>query len=152
VRALTAPGSAAERGALAAQHGRIASSADVVALLRGRACVDEGEVFYVVALNAELGPLTIAEVARGSLTSMTVTPREVFRLAVAVGAFAVILAHNHPSGDPSPSVEDLDLTRRLVAGGQVLGVPVLDHVILGCGPHRGEAVFSFSDHGLVPYS
>jgi DNA repair protein RadC len=150
LRLVREPLSAAERGALAAQHGRITSSAGVVALLRGRACAEEVECFYVVALDAKLRPVAMEEVARGTLTTVTVGQREVFRLAVVVGAFAVILAHNHPSGDPSPSTEDLELTRRLVATGQVVGIPVLDHVILASGHQGGEAAFSFSDHGLFP--
>ncbi len=79
-------------------------------------------------------------------------PREVFREAVACGASAVVLAHNHPSGDPAPSAEDIRLTRELVAAGKVVGIPVLDHVILG----RAEAVggrsyVSLREAGLVEF-
>ena len=150
LRLMREPLTAAERGALSAQRGAIRGSADVVALLRDRACAEEVECFYVVSLNAKLRPVAIEEIARGTLTSTVTTPREVLRLAVVVGAVSVIVAHNHPSGDPQPSPEDLALTRRLVAAGEVLGIPVVDHVILARGPEGGEAAFSFHDHGILP--
>ena len=69
-------------------------------------------------------------VGLGSLTEVAVHPREVFRGAMIAGAAAVILAHNHPSGDPKPSADDVKLTQRLVEVGVLLGIPVLDHVIV----------------------
>ena len=73
----------------------------------------------------------IQEVSRGTLTTSLVHPREVFFAAVSMKAAAVIVAHNHPSGDPEPSIEDLEVTRRLVEAGRILGIPLLDHVVLG---------------------
>jgi DNA repair protein RadC len=72
-------------------------------------------------------------VSEGTLTSSLVHPREVFGPAVREAAAAVIVAHNHPSGDPEPSGEDLAVTRRLIEAGRILGVPVLDHVVIGDG-------------------
>jgi DNA repair protein RadC len=66
-----------------------------------------------------------------TLTATLVHPRELFRAAILLGAAHVILIHNHPTGDPTPSVEDLDLTERMIAAGDLLGIPVLDHLILG---------------------
>lgn len=71
------------------------------------------------------------EISRGILDSSLVHPREVFKAAIQAGSAAVVLVHNHPSGDPSPSAEDIKLTRQLVQTGQVVGIKVLDHVILG---------------------
>ena len=79
----------------------------------------------------------------GELSSTVVHPREVFTMAVRKSAAAVIFVHNHPSGDPSPSKEDIDTTKRLVEAGNVLGIRVLDHIIIGDGKYeslRGRGV------------
>ena len=78
-------------------------------------------------------------------------PREVFREAIACGSSAVVLAHNHPSGDPTPSAEDIRLTRELVAAGKVVGIPVLDHVILGRPDNAGRSHVSLREAGLVEF-
>jgi DNA repair protein RadC len=80
----------------------------------------------------------------GHLTSALVHPREVCKGAILANAAAVVLVHDHPSGDPQPSVEDVDITRRLVQAGRLLGVPVLDHVMLG---RRGHV--SLAERGLL---
>jgi DNA repair protein RadC len=72
-------------------------------------------------------------VSEGTLTTSLVHPREVFRAAVRESAAAVVVVHNHPSGDPEPSLEDLEVTRRLIDVGRLVGVPVLDHVVVGDG-------------------
>lgn len=90
-----------------------------------------GEVFAVALLDGKHKLMALAEVSRGTLTSSLVHPREVFGPAVRLGAAAVIVAHNHPSGDPEPSVEDLAVTRRLTEAGKILGIPLLDHVVVG---------------------
>jgi DNA repair protein RadC len=89
------------------------------------------ESFHVLALDGRHALLARFEVSRGTLTTSLVHPREVFRPAIARGAAAVIAVHNHPSGDPEPSAEDLAVTRRLA--GRLLGIPLLDHVVLGAG-------------------
>jgi DNA repair protein RadC len=72
-------------------------------------------------------------ISTGCLTASLVHPREVFKVAVDLRAAAIVLYHNHPSGDPEPSAEDLALTRRLSAAGTLMGIEVLDHVVLGSG-------------------
>jgi DNA repair protein RadC len=89
------------------------------------------EVFVVVALDARNAVLSDVEIARGSLTGVAVHPREVFRPLIRMAAAGAVVAHNHPSGDPTPSADDLALTRRLRRAGDLLGIPVLDHVVIG---------------------
>lgn len=80
----------------------------------------------------------------GSLNSTVVHPREVFKTAVLASAASVILAHNHPSGDPTPSKEDIGLTKKLVEAGEILGIKVLDHIIVGVNQYT-----SFNRQGLI---
>ncbi len=91
------------------------------------------EIFLVVLLDARHRVLREEVVSEGSLTSSIVHPREVFLPAVRESAGAVVLVHNHPSGDPRPSEEDVAVTRRLVRASELLGIRVLDHVIVGDG-------------------
>lgn len=102
------------------------------------------ELFKVVLLDAKNTVLKESTVSEGSLTLSIVHPREVFALAVRESAAGVIFLHNHPSGDPTPSLEDRQLTDRLVAAGQLLGIRVLDHVIVGDGRY-----VSFADEGWL---
>jgi DNA repair protein RadC len=89
------------------------------------------EQFAVLLLNARHEVTRRALVSQGSLNASIVHPREVFRPAILGSAASVILVHNHPSGDPEPSEEDLSITRRLAQVGELLGIPVLDHVVVG---------------------
>ena len=92
------------------------------------------EEFHVAIVNAKHEYMGTALVSAGTLTSSLVHPREVFRAALLVpNACAIMVAHNHPSGCPEPSAEDLEVTKRLCDGGRLLGIPVLDHVIIGDG-------------------
>ncbi len=91
------------------------------------------EEFHALLLNAQHRVVREVLVTRGILDASLIHPREVFRPAVVAGAAAVILVHNHPSGDPSPSPEDRMVTRQLAGAGRTLGIPVLDHVIIGDG-------------------
>ncbi|MBM4125010.1 MAG: JAB domain-containing protein [Nitrospira sp.] len=102
------------------------------------------EVFIIVLLDAKHHLIRDATVSKGSLTLSIVHPRDVFNLAVRESAAAVIFLHNHPSGDPQPSVEDRALTARLVSVGEVLGIRVLDHLIVGDGRY-----VSFADQGWL---
>ena len=88
------------------------------------------ERFIAVSLDVKSRPVRVTVVAEGSSDACPVDPREVFRVAVGEGATAVIVAHNHPSGDARPSAEDLVLTERLVAAGEVVGIRVLDHIVV----------------------
>jgi DNA repair protein RadC len=100
------------------------------------------EVFLSVLLDVKHRPLREDRVSTGILDGSLIHPREVFVAAVRERAAAVILVHNHPSGDPKPSGQDREVTRRLRAAGGILGIPVVDHVILGEG-----AFFSFREEG-----
>lgn len=91
------------------------------------------ETFGLLALDVRQRLKREAVVSNGCLTSSLVHPREVFQEAIAARAAALVLFHNHPSGDPEPSAEDLALTRRLVSAGALLGIQVLDHLVLGAG-------------------
>lgn len=91
------------------------------------------EEFHALLLNTRHRILREVLVTRGILDASLIHPREVFRLAVSEGAASVILVHNHPSGDPTPSAEDRAVTRQLAAAGRSLGIPVLDHVVIGRG-------------------
>ena len=109
-----------------------------------RAADDDREHFWVVLLNTKHGYLMHTEVSVGTVKASLVGPREVFGPAVREGASSVLLCHNHPSGQTAPSLEDRELTRRLVECGKLLGIEVLDHVIVGNGTGRW---FSFRDVG-----
>ena len=102
------------------------------------------EVFKAVLLDAKHCIIRETTVSKGSLTLSIVHPREVFNLAVRESAAAVIFLHNHPSGDPSPSPEDRALTTRLVSAGDILGIRVLDHIVIGDGTY-----VSFADKGWL---
>jgi len=101
-------------------------------------------VFYVLTLNTQLRVVSCQEVTRGILNSSLVHPREVFRLAIAEGAAGIVVVHNHPSGDPTPSADDKAVTRQLVEAGKVLDIPVYDHVVIGDGRY-----VSFAEAGLL---
>jgi DNA repair protein RadC len=91
----------------------------------------EVENFQVVLLNTRRKMISIEKVSQGTLDTILVHPREVFRHAIAANAAAIVLVHNHPSGDPTPSEADIKVTRDLIRAGQLLKIEVLDHVILG---------------------
>jgi len=96
----------------------------------------EHEEFHALLLNSQHAVIREVLVTRGILDASLIHPREVFRPAIESGAAALILVHNHPSGDPTPSAEDVAVTRQLEAAGRALGIPVLDHVIIGDGRWR----------------
>jgi DNA repair protein RadC len=123
------------------------SSLDAVKLFRaflGTAHLEIKELFAVIALDSRFRPLGFFIPGVGSVSHATVPPLEVFKPAVLLPATAIIIAHNHPSGETSPSHDDIELTKRLVEIGKVLGVRVLDHLIL---THDGHA--SLVDMGLM---
>ena len=100
-------------------------------LLREDNRVYEVEQFQVLLLNTRRKLIRVERITQGTLDTILVHPREVFRLAIAANAAAVVLVHNHPSGDPTPSEQDIKVTRDLIRAGQLLKIDVLDHVILG---------------------
>jgi DNA repair protein RadC len=94
------------------------------------------EHFQVVLLNTRRRLIREEEVSQGTLDTILVHPREVFKLAIAANAAALVLVHNHPSGDPTPSEADIKVTRDLIRAGQLLKIEVLDHIILGRATHE----------------
>ena len=104
---------------------------NVVALLRAKNLVKNVETLQVLSLNRRHRLVRVDEIADGTLDTLLVHPREVFKHAIAANAAAIVLAHNHPSGDPAPSEADIKVTRDLIRAGQLLKIDVLDHVIIG---------------------
>ena len=100
------------------------------------------EVFRVLFLDGRNRILCFEDVARGTLTSCLVHPREVFATAVRLRCAGILTVHNHPSGAPEPSKEDIEITRRLRESGKILGIKLLDHIIVGEGKY-----YSFADQG-----
>jgi DNA repair protein RadC len=123
----------------------LCSSQDVAEYYRPRMRDLKKEVFKCVLLDTKNKVIRDEEVSVGSLSASIVHPRDTFKAAIRESAAAVIFVHNHPSGDTRPSQEDILLTKRLVQAGDLLGIQVLDHIIMGDGTH-----FSFRDHGLMP--
>jgi DNA repair protein RadC len=122
----------------------VRNSSDAAKIFRSYLAGADREYFVVLLLDAKHRVNALNLVAVGSLMSNIIHPREVFKPACLSNAASVILGHNHPSGDASPSREDIALTRRLVQAGEVLGIKVLDHIIVGEGQY-----VSFADRGLI---
>lgn len=102
------------------------------------------EILVMLCLDTKNKVIACHEISRGSLNSSIVHPREVFKRAVLSNANSIILGHNHPSGDPSPSQEDINITKRLKECGAMLGIEVLDHVIIGDNSYT-----SLKDKGIL---
>ena len=109
------------------------------------------EMFVVFLLNAKNNVIDRCLVTLGILDASLVHPREVFRGAVAAAAAAIVAVHTHPSGDPTPSAEDIKITRQLVAAGEILGIKVLDHVIIGRATPDRKGHTSLRESGLVTF-
>lgn len=110
------------------------------------------EVFWVLMLDVKsrlIGPPV--EASRGLIDSSPVHPREVFSKAIRCNAVSVLLAHNHPSGDPTPSREDVTITRRLVDAARILGIKVVDHVVVGRVSETSRGYVSLRERGLVSF-
>ncbi|MGI8432188.1 MAG: RadC family protein [Chthoniobacterales bacterium] len=107
------------------------------------------ESLRVVLLNTRFHLLRVEEVSLGSANESIAHPREVFRPAIIYSAYAVIVAHNHPSGDPSPSQADHSLTRRLREGAELLQIRLLDHIIIGAPAEGRQPYFSFKEAGVL---
>src|SRR5213595_2775492 len=110
---------------------KLAAPADAARLLFSLLDAEPSEVFGVLLLNTRHCLLAWSVISRGSLSATVVEPREVFRVAILGNAASIILAHNHPSGDASPSPEDNALTRRLSAAATLMGITIADHIIVG---------------------
>jgi DNA repair protein RadC len=123
---------------------RLLEPASVARGLFAEAARLKAEAFWGMALDAQGGLLHRYRVSTGTLTSSLVHPREVFQPALVQGAASLVVAHNHPSGDPEPSTDDRATTRRLERVGRLVGVPLLDHVVLGAG-----CFVSFRERGWI---
>lgn len=126
---------------------------DVAGIMQERVRTLDREIFWVLSLDAKNRLKgTPATVSEGLLDASLVHAREVFRPAIQMGSAAVVLAHNHPSGDPTPSAEDVRLTRKMVESGKVVDIRVMDHVILGSPGENGEpGFFSLRESGMVKF-
>ncbi len=133
---------------------RIKSPEDVVHTLRREIHALDAEVFWALLLNAKNRLVCRpVDVSRGILDASLVHPREVFKAAIRTASAAVVLAHNHPSGDPSPSAEDIRITRQLVEAGKIIDIKVMDHVVVGRTPGlSGPGFISMRESGLVDFS
>ncbi len=116
---------------------------DVYNLLKERIRYWDREHFMAIFLNTKHHVIAVETVSVGSLSSSLVHPRELFKNSIKRSAAALILVHNHPSGDPTPSREDIEITRRLVEAGNIIGIQVLDHVIVG-----ENGFVSLKEHGI----
>jgi len=122
----------------------LGSPEEVFRHFRARCSNAKRETFYVVLLTNRNRKIRDVKISEGSLTASVVHPREVFHPVIRESAAGVVLVHNHPSGDPTPSREDVEITRRLKSVGEILGVRVMDHVVVG-----HDRFFSFNTEGLL---
>ena len=113
----------------------IKNPVDVAALVKNKLNGKKKEYFMTVLLDTRAQVIKICETSVGSLDTSIVHPREVFKEAISASAASVIFVHNHPSGDTSASEQDIGLTKRLVEAGQIIGIEVLDHIIIGDNKH-----------------
>jgi DNA repair protein RadC len=123
---------------------RIREPEDVVRVFSGRLRDLQVEEFHLLALDSQSQVIREVLVTRGLLNSSLVHPREVFRAAIVEAAAGIIVVHNHPSGDPTPSAEDRAVTQQLAAAGRLLDLPLYDHVIIA-----GDEFVSFASAGLL---
>ncbi len=123
---------------------RADTPANAVGILRAHIGEADREHFVAVFLSARSLAIGVHTISIGTLTASLVHPREAFKVGILLGAAGVIVGHNHPSGDPTPSPEDREATRRLQRAGELLGIPVLDHLIIG-----RERYYSFRESGLI---
>lgn len=124
---------------------RVRTAEDVFKYARPYFNLKNREHFAIVMLTVKNDVIAMKEISVGNLTSSIVHPREVFFHAIRNSAASIIALHNHPSGDPTPSKDDYDITRRLVEAGRIIGIDVLDHIVLA-----GDKYFSMQEEGIIP--
>lgn len=129
----------------AACDGTLLATPDQVAAFLGDLRLAAQECFVAISLNTKNRVIRRHLVSLGTATSALVHPRECYRPLILDGAVAAIVAHNHPSGDPSPSAEDIRITRQLVEAGEVMGIRLLDHVVIG------DTALSLRESGLCRF-
>ncbi len=121
---------------------RIQSTSDADELVRKFLDELDREAMIVIALNAKSEPTCLQVISIGSLSASIVHPREVFKVAILSNAYSILLAHNHPSGDTTPSQEDIKITKRIKNASDIMGVSLLDHLIIG-----SDGYYSFKENG-----
>ena len=131
-----------------AQRLNVGQPEDIYRLVAPRMAGLAQEIFVVVGVDIRNGLVDVVEVGRGTAIGVEVHPREVFRPLLRMGAAGAIVAHNHPSGDPTPSNEDVLLTRRLQGVGRLVGIPIVDHVVIGQRGYRSIAEYLGTDMEL----
>ena len=111
----------------------IRSPEDATAIGKGFMRIHENpeEYMYMICMNTKNRIIGVFEISHGNVNSSIVSPREIFQKALLANAVSIIVMHNHPSGDPKPSREDIEVTKRIVEAGKIVGVQVLDHIIVG---------------------
>ena len=123
---------------------KISGMDDVIKAVKPLIADPNKEFFIALYLNTKNGIIKQEVVSVGSLSANVVHPREVFRTACILSASSIIVAHNHPSGDPAPSREDIEITKKLAEAGKMIGIELLDHVILGQNRNYG-----FKESGML---
>lgn len=131
----------------------ITTPEQAAAVLRERARVLQHEIFWALMLDTKNRLIgEPKQISQGTLNSSLVHPRELFKKAVEHSCAAIILAHNHPSGDPTPSSEDIKVTKQLIGAGEVMGIKILDHIIIGHRKqHNASDFLSLRESGLVQF-
>lgn len=124
---------------------KVSSPAETYAFMAPFVAQEFAESFWILPLGAQFDCVAPVVITRGLLNTSLVHPREVFRAAIAANAAAIVLSHNHPSGDPTPSPEDIQVTRGLVAAGKVIAIDVVDHIVMG----NNGRYFSFAEHSMI---
>lgn len=132
-----------KEGSLMYSPRKIKSPDDIVGLVKQLIDDSDKEKFIVIALDTKNQPTAVEVVSVGTLNSSLVHPREVFKLAILSNSASIVIAHNHPSGNSYPSSEDIKITKRLTECGDIMGIKVLDHVIIG-----DDEYTSFKEQGL----
>lgn len=126
---------------------KVSSPTEVAKMLRDvlKMDVQAEEIFVTICLDTKNKVIGLFEVSHGNMNASLVHPREVFKRALLCNAACIIIAHNHPSGETTPSREDINITGRLKEAGELLGVPVIDHIIIGEAP----AYYSFKEENTL---
>ena len=123
---------------------KISSPNDAIKVLGEKLKYEKKENFIAIYLNTKLEVIKKEVVSVGSIDSSIVHPREVFKMAIKLSASSIMLAHNHPSGNSTPSINDKNITKRLVEAGELLGIRIIDHIIVA-----GNDYYSFKENELI---
>lgn len=132
-------------GSIVSDWRGMTTSSDAATIVRLMLDSNDREEMVALMLDAKHRVVAVHSVAVGSLSMCIIHPREVFKAAIVSNAAALIIAHNHPSGDPTPSREDHELTKRLREAGALLGITILDHIVIG----EECRYYSFADSGTL---